>query len=292
MQSFRGSAGANLNLNKTLFNYKAKSKLKVIDAGDVDIAKSSSSSSTASSFMSKWTCLVCLSKHFDHVSICSVCGSSKPDGAKPPSSYLTASTLAATASPSSLLVVKNRYANMNQCKSAKQQFSTYLLSQLNSRYIDDNNNITNKKAQPSPDSSSIVASKLNAENEPGLRMTTNPYIRKWTCRNCNFANDSLKIVCLNCRWVKTNTNSVRSQSSLTNLGPTVSSVTTETTPSVVASETKEPSADNNFCASCKIPIKESSVPVIIYYIILKIKNKYGCNVFSLCHQKVNTIFTN
>jgi len=35
-----------------------------------------------------------------------------------------------------------------------------------------------------------------------------PYLRKWTCVQYNFSNDSLKIVCLNSRWIKTSPRSL------------------------------------------------------------------------------------
>lgn len=47
------------------------------------------------------------------------------------------------------------------------------------------------------------------------QLKPNPYIKKWTCIHCNYSNDSLKIVCLNCRWVKTSTTRAKVAQQLT-----------------------------------------------------------------------------
>ncbi|RNA35234.1 nuclear pore complex protein Nup153-like [Brachionus plicatilis] len=119
----------------------------------------------------KWTCMVCLSKHLEKVDICSICGSSRPESKHKALSQSISfcKPVCKTSSKCSLLDRES-----NEPKSHKSDDILSLLQDDEFYY---------KK--------SLFTSKPN------------PYIKKWTCHHCNYSNDSLKIVCLNCRWVKT-----------------------------------------------------------------------------------------
>lgn len=195
-----------------LFNYRAKSKVKNVNNNDTidwlltngqQSDKKSSSGISGSQFGLKWTCLVCLSKHLNYVNVCSICGSSKPDESI---SRNTTTPFATTSLPlsSTIQLAKSRYSNLNQSKSMllknHQQFSAYLLNRLGYSELD-----FEQKHQQTTDTPTTVSASTSFSTsvETNDKKITNPYLKKWTCRYCNFSNDSLKIVCLNCRWVKT-----------------------------------------------------------------------------------------
>ncbi|RNA19738.1 nuclear pore complex protein Nup153-like [Brachionus plicatilis] len=87
--------------------------------------------------VSKWTCMVCLSKHKMDVKVCSICGSQK-------------------------------------------QNQKFCIKQTNS---------------------GTTTLKTISSNHQQQHSTAN-YLKTWTCAYCSFANDSLKIVCMNCRSSK------------------------------------------------------------------------------------------
>ena len=98
---------------------------------------------------SKWTCMVCLSKHVAEVKICSICGSANSDA-------------------------------VNSTKVATTGFGAKLL----------------KKSEPALDKSRpLAAHNTNTSQHGGLMKT-------WTCTYCHYANDNLKVVCMNCRASK------------------------------------------------------------------------------------------
>lgn len=197
-----------------LFNYRAKSKVKNVNSNDTidwlltngqqsDKKSSSGSAITGSQFGLKWTCLVCLSKHLNYVNVCSICGSSKPDESI---NRNTTTPFATTSLPlsSTIQLAKSRYSNLNQSKSMllknHQQFSAYLLNRLGYSGL----NFEQQHQQTTDTPTTVSAStSFSTSIETNDKKITNPYLKKWTCRYCNFSNDSLKIVCLNCRWVKT-----------------------------------------------------------------------------------------
>lgn len=287
-----------LNLNRTLFNYKAKSKLKSISDESTLLSNPLShhhlnqnnnnltQNSSSSRLIPKWTCLICLSKHFDHVSICSVCGSSKPASS---SCQNHTNNCHETNKSSSIFLVKNRYSNLNQSKSMLKNklFSSYLLNQLG--YTSSANPNNTKSTTNHIVSAANQLSKLEKELDPTRGMFSspgsisssstsssasqnNPYLRKWTCRYCNFSNDSLKIVCLNCRWVKTCTTE---KTASTSVSPSVSRLiirqlekptaqmtssepqNSSDTVSVLRKDDEE-SSGSGVCATCKSPIKEAN----------------------------------
>jgi len=98
---------------------------------------------------SKWTCMVCLSKHVAEVKICSICGSANSDA-------------------------------VNSTKAATTGFGAKLL----------------KKSEPSLDKSRPLAAHNTNTSQHGAMMKT------WTCTYCHYANDNLKVVCMNCRASK------------------------------------------------------------------------------------------
>lgn len=85
---------------------------------------------SGASLASKWTCMVCLSKHKMEVKVCSICGSQKHNQK-----------------------VSIKQTNTNTLKTIQNQ-------------------------------------------------TNSNYLKTWTCSYCSYANDSLKIVCMNCRSSK------------------------------------------------------------------------------------------
>ena len=100
------------------------------------------------------------------------------------------------------------------------------------------------------------------------KATLNPYLKKWTCIHCNYSNDSLKVVCLNCRWVKTSTatsavgvSSLNSTVSTLSNDSTLSGAEADATPTKHRRRTSESNNNNNnsFCASCKSPLHESTL---------------------------------
>lgn len=103
------------NLTSDSFLNTATAKVTTVKSGQV---------------LSKWTCMICLSKHKMDVKVCSICGSLKHDQK-----------------------VSIKQTNANTLKTIHNQ-------------------------------------------------TNSNYLKTWTCSYCNYANDSLKIVCMNCRSSK------------------------------------------------------------------------------------------
>ncbi len=151
--------------------------------------------------------MVCLSKHVEKIEICSICGSSKP--AKQTSSLLATPlkqqhhqrTYTSSTSP---IPSTTSSSSTSVSPSSQHVFTSYLFNELGLKHklasavggqqlkISTQSTLS----LPShPDQSKLILS-------PKL---VNPYLKKWTCIHCNYSNDSLKIVCLNCRWVKTST---------------------------------------------------------------------------------------
>jgi len=169
---------------------------------------------------SKWTCMVCLSKHPSKEDICLICGSERP--VVRPSYQLNTSQLATS------LLDRTKLPSRSP---SSELFSSYLIGELGLKH----------KLSDQPESRAT-----SSTSACGLPPKENPYLRKWTCVQCNFSNDSLKIVCLNCRWIKTSPRSLA--------------------PSEPGSDSKEPkrakldevlSVDVSpapVCASCKSPI--------------------------------------
>ena len=207
---------------------------------------------------SKWTCMICLSKHPIKLDICSICGSSKS------SSYqlqnvqqLTSPTSTASSSSSSSL------AGSLLSLQRKQQQTTPILSstpssspssKLFSSYLINELGLKQKyNKQPLQ-----IVVKVQEEESP----KKNPYIKKWTCLQCNYPNDSLKIVCLNCRWVKTSPTKSTSIDITNELPPFKRSKANENiiTIDVKSSEETKDKNNNVYCASCKSPIRKESQP--------------------------------
>lgn len=139
-----GSTSTSTPRTHQLFNHRARSKLKNVNETEWSPQQTKSArtgataamSSSPSGLIRKWTCLVCLSKHLDHVVVCPICGSSKPDTAVTPVRSSQSSSIQSPPHVSTTMIqlAKSRYANLNQSKSMllknHQQFSTYLLNQL------------------------------------------------------------------------------------------------------------------------------------------------------------------
>ncbi|CAF0708934.1 unnamed protein product [Brachionus calyciflorus] len=129
---------------------------------------------TSPQVVEKWTCMVCLSKHLEKIEICSICGSSRPE--IKPQKISTTQNISFSKPVSQQKSQPNKMAFFEEAKPSEKDILSVL--QDEDYYV--------KKSsafQPRP----------------------NPYLKKWTCQHCNYSNDSLKIVCLNCRWVKTST---------------------------------------------------------------------------------------
>ena len=107
--------------------------------------------------ISKWTCMVCLSKHTIDVKICSICGSSNSDSV-------------------------NKTPVQLSIKNAKLEKSS-------------------KKLFNDINESLMVNSPLRSLNN-NIGGHGSVHLKTWKCNDCNFANDNLKIVCMNCRASK------------------------------------------------------------------------------------------
>jgi hypothetical protein len=162
---------------------------------------------------SKWTCMICLSKHSTRLDVCSICGSSKSSSVTlkniqemtSPSST-TSSSSSSTTSSSTMTTTSN--SNLASSLKKKQHQSTPLSSstpssspssKLFSSYLINELGLKQKLQQQTI---------LPSSEDESLRSTNktpkkNPYNKKWSCLHCNYQNDNLKIVCLNCRWAKT-----------------------------------------------------------------------------------------
>lgn len=260
----RGPSARAAARSSLLFNYKARSRVKNVNNDSSTTTNPTNNNNSSAKFLigthfnqhqsqqqhqqqnqvlaRKWTCLVCLSKHVESVGVCSICGSSRPT---------TAATATTTGgggggSVSSVVVqlAKNRYAHLNQpTKSSllkNHVFSTYLLNQLGY-----NNNNTKQQdsvktiSSSSSSSSQSTSPVLQQQQQTTTSSLPNPYLKRWTCRHCNFSNDSLKIVCLNCRWVKTCPNSSTDRTPVKSMSP--SKVTSRTSMSDQTDETKRES---------------------------------------------------
>jgi len=93
-----------------------------------------------------------------------------------------------------------------------------------------------------------------------LAPKVNPYLRKWTCIQCHFSNDSLKIVCLNCRWMKTSPG--RGREAGENGGEAASAKESKRAKAAVDASLSVDAGVSAVCASCKSPIvaEEAETP--------------------------------
>jgi hypothetical protein len=192
----------------------------------------------------KWTCMVCLSKHAAQIEVCSICGSSR---STMDTHHATPSTLfsppsSTSQAASSITFTKHYNQQQGPNSTTATTFSAYLLNELGY------NNSSSSKSRLKESMDSTGATLLSTttsmdhldSDELKSKLTSvaaaaaaisNPYIKKWTCMHCNFSNDSLKIVCLNCRWVKTHAGSqATTKSTMRMLNETTSATTTTTTP--------------------------------------------------------------
>ncbi len=179
--------------------------------------------------------MVCLSKHPSKQDICQICGSEKP--ASKLSQQLSSSLLSTTLLDRSKS--KLQYSPPTKLPS-NELFSSYLINELGLKH----------KLCDYPDSrksSSTLSSSLSPK--------VNPYLRKWTCVQCNFSNDSLKIVCLNCRWIKTS--SKNSKSEEVDLSNTAKEPKRTKADEMLLVDLT-PSTGEPVCASCKSPIVAES----------------------------------
>ena len=153
--------------------------------------------------------MVCLSKHLEKIEICSICGSSRPT--KQTSSILTTPlkqhqrvyTSSTSPAPSTC-------SSTSVSPSSQQVFTSYLFNELGLKHKLASAVGGQQQLKVSTHTSSSLS---NHHDQSKLALSPkpiNPYLKKWTCIHCNYSNDSLKIVCLNCRWVKTSTTSVSS----------------------------------------------------------------------------------
>ena len=207
----------------------------------------------------KWTCMVCLSKHSAMQEICTICGSSKSNA-----SCLQATQSSHAMLANSLLAAKNSNSLLNAQSTAKSPatspsnnlFSSYLMNELG---------IKHKLGH----SYKARSREHDAGFDQPMDTSTafrNPYIKKWTCIKCNYSNDSLKIVCLNCRWIKTSPNTTSSVLASTSGEAEQSSDAKRAKPNGdLLVETA--SCQSSICASCKSPIvsetKEKPQPNLV-----------------------------
>lgn len=232
---------------------------------------------------SKWTCMICLSKHSTRLDVCSICGSSKSSSVTlkniqemtSPSSTTSSSSSSTT---SSSTMTTNSNSNLASSLKKKQHQSTPLSSstpssspssKLFSSYLINELGLKQKLQQQQTILPSSEDESLRSTNKTPKK---NPYNKKWSCLHCNYQNDNLKIVCLNCRWAKTmpppsskamtETNLIDSsikrskkQSTFDNLLVTVD-LTSDEKKNIESLKDKN---NNVYCSSCKSPIsKEKS----------------------------------
>jgi hypothetical protein len=151
----------------------------------------------------KWTCMVCLSKHALSVDLCSICGSNKPEPQQPHHQLSPASI--GGAGSSSINFAKSYSKNQLRVSSSSANFTNYLLNELGKTKEFQQDASSSARSSPSDHQDPSCNSLLSSSNNNNYNSKANPYLKKWTCNQCNFSNDSLKIVCLNCRWVKSST---------------------------------------------------------------------------------------
>ena len=122
--------------------------------------------------LDKWTCMICLSKHLENIDVCTICGSSRPE-------------------------LKSKLGSQSISFSKPVRKTSSKMSVMD---------ITSYEPEPyhkSDDILFLLQDDTYNYQKSIFSAKPNPYIKKWTCQHCNYSNDSLKIVCLNCRWVKT-----------------------------------------------------------------------------------------
>jgi hypothetical protein len=129
----------------------------------------------------KWTCMVCLRKHTTDMKICTICGTSRPSVAISGTSSYASSTLSGGDTSTSQPHIFQLSLNTSAIQS--KLYSTLTATSS-----------AKKPEQLSPNSC--------ASQTSSTTRNTNKYLKTWTCAFCNFANDNLKVVCMNCRSSK------------------------------------------------------------------------------------------
>lgn len=239
----------------------------------------------STSSMNKWTCMVCLSKHAFQVEICSVCGSCK-SSMSPPQEISPNSSTSSSFNPNTTINFAKHY-NQPQAVSTSSSISSYLLNDLGFKHKlkEGISSESPAKQQQQSDTSSFSASSdshnVTRSRDPksstflGSSVVNNPYIKKWTCLYCNYCNDSLKIVCLNCRQLKANQSQASTSKSTMRLLDETSSPKSSSGASLnhdhtdneirngeandrTPSKKSKDSEANQICSSCKSPLHESS----------------------------------
>jgi hypothetical protein len=129
----------------------------------------------------KWLCLVCLSKHLMDVRACNVCGSLQQSNASNKSSTL---------------------------KSMGNKFNTMANKTMD--FLMDNHNYNVSRTVNYTIADTTAANNtLRSLNGNALAQQ----LKTWLCTYCNYANDSLKIVCMNCRSAKQKSSSAAGENS-------------------------------------------------------------------------------
>lgn len=160
-------------------------------ASSSTIKGSSMITSDTGASMTKWTCLVCLSKHTNDIKICSICGSSKTQ-----SHSAAASSYGGSSAGS---VLNESLVRPFQVKSLPSSTKTSLL------------NFNTRNLFETSTSSSVIGQTLSSKSpqEQTNQLKSSTRLKTWTCQFCNFANDNLKVVCMNCRSSKSSSSTAK-----------------------------------------------------------------------------------
>ena len=139
----------------------------------IDDSTSTASVSSVKDKLPKWTCMICLNKNRYPIDLyCSICGSAK-----------TSSTT-------------HSYASSN-CSTIDHTFTKPSFQKSNNKSLIFGKLTTNTNTSSVSSTSSAIS--------PPTDVTVNrskKYSKTWRCPHCEFANDNLKIVCVNCRTPK------------------------------------------------------------------------------------------
>ena len=238
---------------------------------DDSIATTSSNSlltgSNSTSKLPKWTCLVCLNKNRDLIDLyCSICGSAK-------TSTSTHSYASSTGS-----IIDHTFTKPSFQKQINQNKSSIF-------------------GKLTTNTTSSISSTSSAVSPPSSEVTTiRKFSKTWLCPHCEYANDNLKIVCVNCRTPKSEMKLDLSPQVKRKIPHTVDSASTASSNSSVCSsnycgsnstititkvggkaqlfdvsnnddEVKQPSSKrlkdvngDQLCSSCQHPIEKDQVP--------------------------------